>query len=477
MEKLSAEFKVGIFLIIVLAVLSFMTFKVGDFNWFRKKGYIVHAHFTDISGLDKNTKIRIAGVNAGSVEKIDLVEGEARLTLRIDPEVVLYSDALASVKSTGILGDKYLAIKTGSTEPVLKNGDTITRVQDALDLNEAIRKLSTISESIARFTTNLNEVFGTPESKEELKAVLRNLKSMTQKLDTAVSENDGRLRETLDNINRLAKSLQTVVDENSGPLKETMANMKDFTGTLKKDGPELVKNINETTKSLKNISSQIESGEGTLGKLVKDDKLYSSLDKAAEGLNRTLSSVERFRTFLTFQGEYLTGVSEYKGKGHFSLTLQPKPDKYYILGIVSDPLGKPTYTKTYTTVDGVTTYTEEKTYKRRIEFTAQFAKRFDNTAVRIGITENTLAMGIDQFFFKDKLRIVSDAWDFGHDEFESRNPHVTVGAEYFFYKRLFLSGGYDNIFNAKTGGPYFGAGVRFEDEDFKYLLGTVPRVQ
>lgn len=474
MKNVSSELKVGVFALIVLGVLAFMTFQVGYFERFRSRGYTVGVSFEDVAGLDRNTKVKIAGVDAGAVEKIELRDGTARVTLRIRPEVVLYSDAVASIRSSGLLGDRYLSVRSGNLPPVLADGDEIRNVEELVDIDLAVRKLTTIADSLSRLTGDINEVFGTEESKEALRVALKNLKSVTGKLDVAISENDLRMRATLDNIDRLARSLQDVVDRNREPLTETVANMREFTGTLKEEGPELVKNIRETTDSLRNISSQVEKGEGTLGKLVQDDKLYTSLSSAAEGLNTAVSSVERFKTFITFQGEYLSGVSD--SKGYFSVTFQPRPEQYYILGVVSDPIGKLDLTKTETVTDGVTTYQEKKEYEREFEFTAQFARRFKDTALRVGMTESSLGFGIDQFFLDDRLKVTSDAWDFQNDEEDAKNPHVKIGAEYFFFRKLFLSAGYDNIFNSNLGGVYLGAGARFEDEDFKYLFGAYSRM-
>jgi phospholipid/cholesterol/gamma-HCH transport system substrate-binding protein len=118
----------------------------------------------------------------------------------------------------------------------------------------------------------------------------------------------------------------------------------------------------------------------------------------------------------------------------------------------------------------------EEEIKRKIEFTAQFARRFGNVALRGGLTENTFGAGGDYFFNEDKGKISADAWDFSSDEEDSKRPHVRVGLDYFVFRNLFLSAGADNILNKKWRGGYVGMGVRFEDEDFKYLLGTLPRV-
>ncbi|MBS1115031.1 MAG: Mammalian cell entry related domain protein, partial [Nitrospirae bacterium] len=178
------------------------------------------------------------------------------------------------------------------------------------------------------------------------------------------------------------------------------------------------------------------------------------------------------RTFITLQADYLTRPRDVKGS--FSVTLQPRPDKYYILGVVGDPLGSVKTTETYISPGDV--YVKEEEIKKRVEFTAQFAKRFGDVAVRVGLTENTFGMGGDYFFNNNQGKVTTDVWDFSNDEEKSKNPHVKVGVEHFIFKNIFLSAGVDNIFNTKWRGGYVGMGVRFEDEDFKYLLGTIPRV-
>ncbi len=488
MKGLSTELKVGIFAIVAIAILTFMTFKVGGFDWIRKKGYAVYVYFDNIAGLDEKTKVKVAGVDAGVIEKIELEEGKAKLTLRIDRKVKLYSDASASIKSTGLLGDRYLEIRPGSIQPDLKDGDTIRNVVEIVDLDDMVRNLSNVSANINTLAVSLNEAFGTEEAKRSLREAVLNLREITANLSQAITTNDEKLRTVLDNIENLTASINSLIEKNREPLTTTLADIRDFSSTLRSEGPELIKNLNAATKELKdmleenrpaikstaeslsNIATKIERGEGTLGKLVKDERLYESINKAAEGVEKTISAVERFRTFITFQTEYLTKPQE--GKGYFYVTLQPRPDKYYILGVVGDPVGS---VETTTTIRNGTTVKEEE-IKKRIEFTAQFAKRFKDVALRVGLTENTFGIGGDYFFHNDRGRITADVWDFSNDEEGAENPHVKAGIDYFLFKHIFLSAGIDNIFNKKWRGGYAGIGLRFEDEDFKYLFGTVPRI-
>lgn len=491
MKEFSTELKVGVFALVVLAVLTFMTFKVGGLEWVKAKGYILHVYFRNTAGLDEKTRVRIAGVEAGTVESVRLADGKAEVRLLIYPAIKIYRDAVASIKLTGLLGDKYLDIKAGTPESgALKDGDAIQLVKEIVDIDDLARNLTIVSEKFTSLAESINDVIGTDESKQSLRQTIVNLREITSDLRQTISVNDHKLRNVLDNINSLTLSINGLIDKNSESLTSTIANMKDFSGTLKTNGPELVENLNRATRELKamveenrpviksavasleDISQQVNRGEGSLGKLVKDDRLYESINKAAEGVNRTISAVERFRTFITLQADYLAKPKD--GKGSFSVTLQPRPDKYYILGVVSDPVGSIKTTETVTSPGNG--YIKEEVIKKRMEFTAQFAKRFGDAAVRVGLTENTFGMGGDYFFNDDRGKVTADIWDFSNDEQNSKNPHAKVGVEHFIFKNIFLSAGVDNILNKKWRGGYVGLGVRFEDEDFKYLLGTIPRI-
>ncbi len=492
MKGISTELKVGLFAVAVILILSFMTFKVGGIDWLKKEGYIIYIYFQNIAGLDEKTKVKVAGVNAGLIDKIELHEGMAKLTVRIAPDIKLFSDASASIKAAGLLGDKYLDIKTGSVEPVLKNGDTLKNVSEIVDLDDLTRNLTAVSGNINILAKSLIESIGTEESKDALRKSIVNLKDITESLKETIDVNDQKLRTALDNINKLASSINDLVDKNRESVTTAASNIKDFSDSLKKEGPTLVANLNKAaaelkamieenrpqikkvTESIDQIAKKIDKGEGTLGKLIQDDSLYKSVTKAADGIEKTVSAVERFRTFLTFQGEYLTEPKD--SKGYFYLTLKPKPEKYYILGIVSDPVGKVTTTKTVKTTETGTFKVKKEEIEDRLEFTAHYAMRYKDVALRLGFTESTFGAGTDFFFNKDKGRITADIWDFDSDEEYSKSPHLRVGLDYFLFKNLFISAGADNILNERWRGAYAGVGLRIEDEDLKYLFGTLPRI-
>lgn len=470
---MKTELKVGIFAIVVIFILSYMTFKVSGLGVAWKRGYRLYVMFDNISGLDEKSRVKVAGVDSGIVQKVRLKEGKAELTILLEPDIKIYKDAKASLKVSGLLGDKYLALWAGtSTEEPLKDGDWIKSTKPAADIDTLTDELTSAAAHINDLAEALIDVFGKSERKAIIE-VIYNLESITANLDDVLKEGKEPLKTSLvqlkdfskvlkdkgpgliDDLSKVARELKEMIEENRHALKESVENIKGF------------------SESAGNIAQKIEKGEGTLGKLLKDEKLYDSLSTAAEGVGKTMDAVDRLRTFMDFRTEYLTKEGDWKG--YFNLTLQPRKDKYYILGVVTDPMGSSEITETV--VNGVTTKKEE--IKKKIEFTAQFARRFEDLALRVGLMENTFGFGADyfpKFFGNDKAKISFDIWDFNADEAQADKAHMKIGLDYRIFKHVFISSGIDNLLNSSRRGIYVGGGLRFEDEDFKYLFGTSPKI-
>lgn len=488
MKNISTELKVGTFAIVVIVLLSYMTFKVGGMPMIWEKGFRLYADFDDVSGLDEQSRIKIAGVEAGLLEKIRLENGKAKLTLLIQPDIKVYKNAVVSLRMSGLLGDRYLALSPGTPDqPVLNDGDTIAETFPAADIDILANRLTSAAAQISDLTKNFNSIFGETE-KQSIRDAIQNLRAVTMNLQEISAENRVPLRnviaqldkftaalgekgpgviddisnvarnlndkgpEFIDNLNKAARELKEVIEENRFAFKESMGN------------------IQSVSKSADNMARKIEQGEGTLGKLMTDDTLYKSLTSVSGKVEKSFDFAERLRTYLDFHSEYNTGESEWKG--YFDVTLRPRDDKYYIIGIVTDPLGS--VRKTETTINGVTEIKEE--VESRIEFTAQFAKRIDNLALRIGLTENTFGLGADYFFNNENGRIKFDVWDFSANEAGADDAHARIGLDYRFFKFFFVSSGVDNFLNSNRRGVYVGGGLKFEDEDFKYLLGSTPNI-
>ncbi len=139
MKKYRLEFYVGLFVLVGLACLAYMTVKLGKMEVFGGDGYTLKAKFASVSGLRAGASVEMAGVPVGKVAaiRLDPETYYAKVELQIDKDVVLTDDSIASVKTSGLIGDKYISVSAGSGSP-LHDGDTLTETLPAFDLEKAI---------------------------------------------------------------------------------------------------------------------------------------------------------------------------------------------------------------------------------------------------------------------------------------------------------------------------------------------------
>ena len=133
---------VGIFLLAGFLSFAWLAVKMGDINPFANETYPVTARFTSISGLKEGSTIELAGVVVGKVSSIELDTGdyEAVVHLNIDKQVELQDDSIASIRTAGIIGDKYIKISPGGSDIILEAGDEIEETEPAISLEELVSK-------------------------------------------------------------------------------------------------------------------------------------------------------------------------------------------------------------------------------------------------------------------------------------------------------------------------------------------------
>ena len=490
MFSVSSEAKVGLFVLVGLIILGYMSFQVGKQTFGLKRGYTLDVVFDNAAGLDRDASVQIAGVEVGRVESISLKEGKALVRLNIGANVKLEKDAIASIKTHGILGDKYVEIYPGTRGAAyLAPGEQISRTERQTDIDRMLNQLSLIADDVRGVTSSLNRVLAGQAGEEAISSILANTRDLTRNLNNVIVSNEAALRAALENTRQLTGNLNRVVTQNdekigqvmdslkaaSSAMEKTFATLNEITGGVNRgEGTlgKLVKDsatadkLNKTLASLQEVTEKINEGRGSIGKLVNDDETVRNLNEGLTGLNRYVNKAEQFRTFLSYRGEYLFDKSD--AKSFLELRIQPKEDKFYILGVVSDPRGRRT-TKDITT-GGVTTRTEEWD-RDGLLFNAQIAKRYRDVVLRGGLLESTGGVGVDYLTLNDKLELSFEAFGFGND----RRAHLKAGAEYQLFKHIYLSAGWDDFVSDQDNRSIYGGfSIRFEDDDLKYLLTTTP---
>lgn len=142
MKKTSVETGVGVFVLVGLICVAYLTIKLGKMEWFGDAHYTIEARFDSVSGLKAGAQVDLAGVEVGQVStiRLDHQRQMAIVSLRIKKEVMLTDDVIASVKTSGLIGDKFIKLTPGGSDRLLQSGDMIIETESALDIEELVGK-------------------------------------------------------------------------------------------------------------------------------------------------------------------------------------------------------------------------------------------------------------------------------------------------------------------------------------------------
>lgn len=495
--RTGAEIKVGLFVIIACIILAYMTLKVTSGVFMPRDTYEVDVFFDNVTGLKTNSPVEIAGIEVGLVQAIQLDENRARVTLLLEPGVTIKADAAATIRTRGVLGDKFVEIDPGTDAfPVIGDRGRIVHGETPADLDALFSKIGEIADDIRIVARSAANVFGGPQGEHDLRLAFESLRDAAVGLNTMVQSNAETVEFIVHNFRDFSADLRAISGANKDGIDRIVANLdvasQELKHTLEQantvlsriesgegplaklvNDPEMGQDLRDTMASLESVSRKIDEGQGTLGRLINDDTTAEELDKALEGLNKYLSKQDQFQTSVDFSSEYLARHEE--TKSYLTLRLQPSEDKYYLLSVVDNPRGVRQKTETLTErwVNGQLTTIreiEDKYYKNRISFSAQLAKRWDNLVLRGGLFESTGGVGVDYFLWDDRLQLLFEAFDFDKDD----NPHLKAGAKLYFLRNFYASIGMDDFARADRRSFYAGLGFYFTDEELKYLLTSAP---
>jgi len=143
----ATQLMVGMFGLLGIAALGILSFRLGQLQVFPRPGYTLFADFDNVSGLKAGDAVQIAGVQAGKVTSISLENERAHVAMFVNQGVRIDNDAIAAIKTSGIIGDKYIAIAAGPGDKFLTDGETIRQTESSFVLEDAIGQLINSSGS------------------------------------------------------------------------------------------------------------------------------------------------------------------------------------------------------------------------------------------------------------------------------------------------------------------------------------------
>jgi phospholipid/cholesterol/gamma-HCH transport system substrate-binding protein len=140
MRRSALDLGVGVFVLIGLIALGWMSVKLGRVDLLGNRGYVVSADFPTVGGLKAGSTIEIAGVEVGRVDRILLQDYQARVVMVIQPQVKLQEDSIASIKTKGLIGERYVRISPGGSEKLIQPNGRIREVEPPVDIEELLSK-------------------------------------------------------------------------------------------------------------------------------------------------------------------------------------------------------------------------------------------------------------------------------------------------------------------------------------------------
>ena len=535
MQSFWTPLRVGLVVALAVAAFGFGLYLIGAEKFGANRTYNVYAVFDDATGLGVRSRVQIAGIPIGQVDRVELDQqlSKAKVWLRVRRQFVLHRNATITKRSESILGDFLLDVGPGTPDqPQLQDGDEIRIVIRQPSMNDVFQSLNKIAGDISDITGNLRKVLGGTEGEDNMRTLVSRLLRISEGIERIINQSGAKLDATLANFQRFSGDLAELSSSESGDIVAILQNTRDATreardilktigqvvgsnqqqGDFKESVKSLKSNLAKLDASLTNfqeITDKINKGQGTVGHLINDDKLAKNLDRASSSLTNLLGGAERLKIEVNWRSELFIGApgggtidnptnlagitanTAYNPwtKNYFGLRIIPRPDKWYGLEIVDDPRGLTRRLETTNTAscgtlvcypnypDRVITTTTE----RQLKFSAYMAKRYGPFSGRFGILENTGGIGLKLHLLNDALTLSADAFEFANPLKD--HPRVKVYLDYRFLDHLLITAGADDLVNPPrvetpdvtrivSGRDFFlGAGLYFTDEDISKLVG------
>ncbi len=457
---MNIETRVGLFVLIGLAVAAVGIMKLTDVRW--ESRYTLYFIFDDVQGIRDKSPVKISGVEVGRVEKIELVEGKARVKARISREVAIYNNAKVRVKLIGLIGSQFLELKPGdSTLQRLRDGDTV-RGDPPRSINDLVDKLADLIEGKD----------GKGGIGKDLQVTMSNLRSVSDALNHAIGMQKVELEQMVSNFNQF-----------SGDLKGMAKDMHELTSENKENFTTSMAKLRSLLERADEVMAKVQKGDGAFARLVSDKevgdevkKTVSNLKQTSESAREMLARFTKMRSFWEFQFRGVPGASTVRGDG--GVRLQPRDFKYYYIGVNNAG-------------DRKDEFKNDGDYEKKSTITGILGKEFGPMTVELGAIRSSAGIGLKYYpfhrnFEKEeereetrKLSIEAQAFEFGRNETRGRagqerkfsNPQFNLGAKYKVSKWTRVGASIEDLAEVRQYNVL--TQLVFEDRDLAYLFGFV----
>ncbi len=448
--------KVGLLTLAAMASVVVMSLKITQ----NQSGFGEHVEYQtrleDASGILEKTPIKVAGINAGKIKKIELVDNKALITFEILEKIKVAKGAILRIKSVGLLGDKFIDLD-------LKNAQGDRLAEGAEIPAQGGEGLDEILKEVKEIATTIKESLRDEKGNNMVKQIISNIKDVSATLKRIADQNEEKINNIVSDVEAIASQLAFETDRYQ---KDSL--MAD----LSKVGPILDK-VDATVSDLKIIVNDVKEGKGTVGKLLRDDAVVDQVSQTLSSVNRLVSRINNIEAELSLS----TGANTRVGSDtRFDIDLYPAPERFFRLGIVTNDFG-PQSEKETTTYTSVNDGQESKVAVRKVNdsdlrFNLQIGRRIQRFGLRGGIIESTGGVGADYFFPDWSFRTGLELFDYQKEA----GPNLRLITEIKIWNVLYTRlAGEDLISKDGQQSATISVGLRFNDQDIAALIGLLAR--
>ena len=459
------ELKVGFLTLMAIASLAIVTLKITSNNATFGKFIEYRTILQDATGIYENSSIKVAGIVAGKIKKVELNGSQALVKFEVLEQIKVTQTSRLRIKSVGFLGDKFIDIYLGNPEDPRLPAGSMIEAQSGAGFEQIGKDASEILKDVKVIAKVIRESLHTKDNKSVLKSIFkdvaefsRNANDISKSIKTMVGQNESKINKTLANLEKITDQLRYETDRYEDGS---------FMNDLERVGPILEK-VDLAVADLKEIVQDVKSGKGTVGKLLRDDEVVDQVSETLAGVNKIVNRVNRFKTDI----EIYSGSNNKDGsRTEVSLDLMPSPERFFRFGIVTgDGVIPETETIETTVVDSGTPRVEEikKQKKSDFRFSLQIGRNINDLTLRAGLFETKGGLGVDYRFEDLGLTTSLEAYDYRKDI----GTNIRFSSQLRLWNVLFAKVSAEELGRSSEHHIYtYSLGLKFSDEDISSLLG------
>ena len=225
---------------------------------------IWHVRFTQTGGLGASDEVQVNGMRKGSVQSIQLRGDHVAVDLALTNEILLTDDCRVAIRNVGLMGEKVIAVDLKTSGRAYTDKDTIPGVFE-LGMGEVMASVGGSIDALNQLTTRLQGAADMLGPKGEFGQTLRNFRDTSKELAAEVKENRAALKATLDNISASSRTVKSLTTDREQQLRA----------------------------AVQSVAGKVDRGDGTLGKLVNDDKLYTDVNSSVQTLKALIEDIKK----------------------------------------------------------------------------------------------------------------------------------------------------------------------------------------